>query len=273
MNKGKTIWRKFIYSIFGLLFCFIFTSCKRNPNLSKRAYDAVIYDDVNVLEKLLRGGMSPDHKDSQFGVPLLTWSVVSASTNTFLLLLETGADVNNGILEGKDALINCCENSDFALFASKKLIEHGACVNEYVVGGNSPVRVACREGNMNVVNLLIANGADISSVSSNGVNALMYAAYSQNYELVESICNQHKHMISKVDNMGLSAAFWAIKGYSTLDGSFENLARILFLLEKNGCYLDQVNKKEQSIMDYAVSLKGEDFANKISTLMMTDRNR
>jgi ankyrin repeat protein len=73
------------------------------------------------------------------------------------------SDVNATSLEGDNAL-HCVVRWD-DLEAAKSLIDAGIDVNQSGDLGFTPLHVACMQGNMLMVEFLVANGADLFSMS------------------------------------------------------------------------------------------------------------
>ncbi|MDY7395960.1 ankyrin repeat domain-containing protein [Aureibaculum sp. 2210JD6-5] len=97
--------------------------------------------------------------------------VYSTSVNTFCKLITTG-------------------NYD----AVKSMIKAGIDINEKSVG-MTPLMYAARYNRVDIVNLLIANGADLKAKSNKGYTALKYAKISKahdTYKIIEAALKAQK---------------------------------------------------------------------------------
>lgn len=75
--------------------------------------------------------------------------------------------------------------------AVKGMIEAGVDVNKKSVG-LTPLMYAARQNRIEIVKLLIANGADIKAKSNRGYSALKYAELSKAHDAFEIISNELK---------------------------------------------------------------------------------
>lgn len=64
------------------------------------------------------------------------------------------------------------------------LLDRGSLVNEADIDGNTPLMLSIQAGNEPFVQYLIANGADINHYDKYGKNQLLYAFYSDHYEIL-----------------------------------------------------------------------------------------
>ncbi|MFL9844008.1 ankyrin repeat domain-containing protein [Flavobacterium rhizosphaerae] len=70
--------------------------------------------------------------------------------------------------------------------AVKKFIEYGVDVNESS-NGMTPLMVAARYNQAEIINLLVENGANLKTTDSNGFSALKYAQLSNAEKAVKTI--------------------------------------------------------------------------------------
>lgn len=71
---------------------------------------------------------------------------------------------------------------DFATV--KKLIEYGASVHEKS-NGLTPLMIAARYNNVEIIKLLLEKGADVKAKDEKGITALKYAEASNSKEVIE----------------------------------------------------------------------------------------
>ncbi|MBO5285086.1 MAG: ankyrin repeat domain-containing protein, partial [Alphaproteobacteria bacterium] len=79
--------------------------------------------------------------------------------NTFDVLLEAGADINQGDNQGRTVLMEAVQNNDLAMV--RKLLEKGADVNQQTTDfwGGTALMIAAEKGNEDIVRLLLQAGA------------------------------------------------------------------------------------------------------------------
>jgi len=139
------------------------------------AYDdffrALTRDDVSWLRSLLQQGIDPNTRDPN-GYPALSLALRRESPGAFALLLaHPGTDVNALNAAGETPLMLAAIAGD--LDASQKLLARGARVN---MPGWTPLHYAASGPNTRVVELLLAQGADLEAEAPNGSTPLMLAA-------------------------------------------------------------------------------------------------
>jgi len=80
-----------------------------------------------------------------------------------------------------DSLFIACENEYLEIV--KLLIENGADINKSDNYGQTPLFIACQNGYLEIVKLLIENGADINKSNNNGKTPLFIAREYQRFEI------------------------------------------------------------------------------------------
>ncbi|XP_051720217.1 B-cell lymphoma 3 protein homolog isoform X1 [Ctenopharyngodon idella] len=108
-------------------------------------------------------GLTPLHLAVQNGNETLT-----------RLLLESGAEINAGDNKsGRSALIHAVENNSNDMVIL--LIESGCDVNAQSYSGNTALHSACGRGQIEIVRVLLKNGADSSLKNNHNDTAIMVA--------------------------------------------------------------------------------------------------
>lgn len=126
-----------------------------------KPFEAIVYDDMSMLQTLLGQGLSPRHKDED-GDPLLHLAVRFGSTRAVELLLKAGADPNATDKDGTPALSllsTLFTPSDWQGKA-ELLIRHGANVNAVVGKDRVPLAISASL-NPAYMTFLVNRGADI----------------------------------------------------------------------------------------------------------------
>lgn len=160
------------------------------------------------VKKLIKN-VDVKSKDSH-GVTPIFYATNNSNKDMVELLIEHGADINEIIRDTSLLWLSVChDNEDIA----RLLIENGANnVNTLCSGDNdyiniSPLCVASRNGNTNIVKLLIHEaGADVNQKCSNGITALYTAAFFGHNGIVQIIINTGTiHNIDATNDVGCTA--------------------------------------------------------------------
>lgn len=109
-------------------------------------------------------------------------------------LLKAGADVNvrdSGVsnIEGSTPLMKAAEMNSVDIV--EDLLAHGADVNAKATHGATALHIPSYEGYTDVVRLLLQSGANPNIKDSNGMTALDYAESEGNLEIAEMLRNRH----------------------------------------------------------------------------------
>ncbi|MFN8575858.1 MAG: ankyrin repeat domain-containing protein [Candidatus Sericytochromatia bacterium] len=108
---------------------------------------------------------------------------------------------------------------------------------------NTEFLKASEEGNLNIVIELIDSGADINSVDSRGRNCLLFAAFSDNFELIKYLTEIQKLPVNSIDHYSNSPLIIsASKGC--------NLKIIKYLVE-NGANTNLENNMAKNALTFA----------------------
>jgi ankyrin repeat protein len=135
---------------------------------------------TNKVEALLKRGASANEKDSS-GTTALMYAALYADAGAMRLLLARGAEVNARNEAGATALM-------WSVYDSVKvrlLLDHGADVNAVSKEGRTALLIAAhRPSSTAVVRMLMSKGADPHVRDALGGSALMMAAETGNVELM-----------------------------------------------------------------------------------------
>jgi uncharacterized protein len=183
-----------------------------------RLIEVVQAQDLTAVQELINSGIDVNSEESD-GSRALHWSVHRNNAVLTQLLLDAGAEVdaknrydvaalslaaNNGNPEMVELLLSAgampntamAENETVLMTAARSgvaeavalLISAGANVNERESWrGQSPLMWAAGEGNLEVVELLVANNADITARSKRGFTPLHFAAREGKTAIVEAL--------------------------------------------------------------------------------------
>jgi uncharacterized protein len=142
-------------------------------------------------------------------------------------LLKQAADVNASQADGMTALHWAAMRNDGAL--AEMLLYAGANVKASTrINSYTPLLLAAKNGNVEVMDPLIKAGADINGKTSNGTTALMFAAAAGNADAVNVLIDRGADVNAAEPIRGLTAVMFA---------AASDRAPIVALLAKHGADL------------------------------------
>jgi len=199
--------------------------------------------DIDRLKMLLDEGVSPNTTNSD-GVPLLVIAMAKGAVSMAQLLIDHGADVNNGgqnrtalhyaishmygynrdemmillLRNGAkptpEDLIHVITGTKY-LYVVRMMVEMGVDVNS-VVDNTTPLMEATYVGDIDIVLFLIEKGANVNYRNRNGITPLMNGLYNDNIAIVQ-ILVENGADVGAVDNYGYNPLSSTIdNGYSTM---------------------------------------------------------
>jgi len=142
---------------------------------------AIQRGDTPAVSRLLTSGANPNVKDDE-GVPALMLAALFADVESVEQLLKRGADPNQADTGGATALMWAIPDIQKA----RVLIEHGASVNARSTNlGRTPLLIAAASpGSVELLNLLLARGADLRAKDTAGSSALAVAMLASDVEVL-----------------------------------------------------------------------------------------
>ena len=150
------------------------------------------------VQRMIAEGVNIEDKDSN-GDTALVWAVFNSENECVTALLAAGADITamaqHGVKRGcviddtlGAALLGSCEFNSLPCVLDA--LNKGANPNyAHPVTGETPIMETMRaEGDLQAVNALLAKGASVTAVDSDGWNVFMwFAQYSCNIEIMASL--------------------------------------------------------------------------------------
>jgi ankyrin repeat protein len=149
-----------------------------SPNLS-RPYmgslltQAAVHGRIDIIKLLLAHGADPNSAGNQ---GLLVAAINSGKLSVVQLLMEAGARVRDFSRKssGEDVLVAAIWKGNPKIL--KYLLDHGADPNGIdAINGGTAIQLAAIRGDVDVMQMLLAAGADINHRNHNGMTALMLA--------------------------------------------------------------------------------------------------
>jgi ankyrin repeat protein len=127
-------------------------------------------DDPRAAAVLIEHGADVNARGEDGETPLLTASISEEGAELIAMLLEAGADINAADDDGYTALHYAAYLNDNPEITAQ-LLDAGADANLGTGFGSTPLMLACREGKVQVINLLLDKGADASIEDEDGEKA------------------------------------------------------------------------------------------------------
>ena len=142
---------------------------------------AAKFDDVSEVQSLIKAGVSPNALDPR-GNPMLIVAIRDKSIKvTDLLLANPVTNVNLTNKSGENALMLAAFDGELAL-VKNLVLEKKAAVNK---PGWSPIHYAATNGHLDITKFLMANGAQVNSLSPSETTPLMMSIGSGNDQLIK----------------------------------------------------------------------------------------
>lgn len=219
-------------------------------------FKAVLKNDVKMVQELLTKGISANIGNDINMTPL-SLAVRLGRKELSALLLEAGADPNvqskMKILikeEGMTPLLWAAEYGDAQTL--ELMIGKGGDVNKTSLAGDSSLIYASRNGWMDIVELLLENGASLNYKNP----------FTENTALVEAVLAGHSHIMQYLVDKGADVAYRDQYGNTLimLAASRAHLVEVMYLLER-GLKINTRNKNG----DTALHLSIGDFAKRLYT--------
>ncbi|HEX6736346.1 MAG TPA: ankyrin repeat domain-containing protein [Azonexus sp.] len=180
----------------------------------------------------LDAGLPPDFMGSRIGSGLMigAWE---GKLDLMRLFISRGADINLANANGETALVLAAWRGNLEVV--QWLIERGARLNPPTRQW-APLHYAVLAGHEPVVDYLLAQGADIDALSTNGSSALMLAVYEGRQGLAKKLLEKGADRTPKND-WGDGALEWAMRNNNL------NIARMLTNPEEFNIAVSQPREK------------------------------
>lgn len=141
---------------------------------------------TEIAKLLLDYGANVNYQDKS-GYSALMWAASNGYTQIVEMLINNGADVNKQNRYGNNALILATRGNYTEIVSLLTL--HHAEINVIshldLLKGDTPLTIAVRNKNYEIVNMFISKGADVNVKNDYGNTALRIALERQNVEMVK----------------------------------------------------------------------------------------
>lgn len=173
------------------------------------------------------------------GANALMWASKNNHIEIVDFLLSKGADVNAKDSAGYTALIY---TGDITIAAD--LINHGADVHVRTKNKNTPLIIAVKNGQLDMVKLLLDNGVRVDVKDAGGCTALMFAAQKEDaheFDIAKYLIDHGANVNAKDDEDHTPLMSAAETGHG----------QIVQLLLDNGANKNAKDSEDMSALDYA----------------------
>ncbi|MBP2653567.1 MAG: ankyrin repeat and box protein [Firmicutes bacterium] len=173
-----------------------------NPNIKRNSFgapfiDAIESNSIEMVQSFLDNGANPNLYlyDINFGESTPLWTaIIKHNYNMVELLINAGADPNLAMKDGQTVLFWTVKyNTPNNIKLTKYLIKKGANINKIDNEGDTPLIVACKNGNFEIAQTLLDHGAN-PNISNNEMRKPLYFAFkSQNQNLINILLRVTKN--------------------------------------------------------------------------------
>jgi ankyrin repeat protein len=164
---------------------------------SQKLYRAVESNDYAEAENLLKAGAKVNAYAKNGLLPL--WRASADNRPELVrLLIQYGAEVDRRIKVspgGGSSLEMACQEGHLEVV--QILVDNGANVNDRGFLGFTPIRVAARNGHLEIVKYLAEKGAEIDARADDKATPLEHAAAKGHYEIVEYLLGKGANLNNK----------------------------------------------------------------------------
>ncbi|MBW5392641.1 ankyrin repeat domain-containing protein [Brachyspira pilosicoli] len=195
---------------------------------------AVKNNDIIAVNALLKENVNPNFVDEEGYSPL------------HRAVLNDNLDVVNVLLSYKD-------------IDTEIKLPYEASVDDWYLGGATPLLVASYTGNADIVNALIEAGSDIRAKDDiDGATTIHIASANGNNEVINILLNKDNTLINEADSMKDTPLHWA---------SIKNQTDTISLLLANGADTKLTNSDGNTVLHYA-AMYGD--VNTVNVLLEAD---
>ena len=195
---------------------------------------AVKNNDIIAVNALLKENVNPNFVDEEGYSPL------------HRAVLNDNLDVVNVLLSYKD-------------IDTEIKLPYEASVDDWYLGGATPLLVASYTGNADIVNALIEAGSDIRAKDDiDGATTIHIASANGNNEVINILLNKDNTLINETDSMKDTPLHWA---------SIKNQTDTISLLLANGADTKLTNSDGNTVLHYA-AMYGD--VNTVNVLLEAD---
>ena len=184
---------------------------------------------VIIIETMLSKGLDIDARDETQGVTPLMVCTKFGKLEALKYLLDKGADKSLRTIPGKVPLLSIASAAG-SIAAVEMLLSHGCNIDARDSEGDTPLRHAARFGNTEVVEYLLAKGADPLLRNTSDLGLLHLAALSDNVLTIKAVLSKNLDINAMCTDLGITPLLFCLTqgkleaaNYLLAEGADENL--------------------------------------------------
>ena len=158
----------------------------------------VFSSDELLMREVIEEGLSPLHVAAKLG-----------QLHQIHVLISTGADVNAVDRHGRIPLMLAFNEQLVHMECVQTLVNDSSFLNQQVTDGATALHMACYFGHHNLVEYLLAKGADARISDEEGRLPIHWATHPHNPKSIQYIVNRHPHIVHATDDANMTPLMWA----------------------------------------------------------------
>ena len=164
---------------------------------------------VIIIETMLSKGLDIDSRGETLGLTPVMVSIIFEKLEAAKYLLEKGADESLKTTQGKIPLLSIASGAG-SIAAVKMLLSHGCKIDARDSGGDTPLGHAARLGNTEVVEYLLAQGANPLLRNTSDLGLLHLAALSDNVLTIKAVLSKNLDINARCAVLGITPLLFCL---------------------------------------------------------------
>ena len=164
---------------------------------------------VIIIETMLSKGLDIDSRGETLGLTPLMVSIIFEKLEAAKYLLEKGADESLKSTPGKISLLSIASGAG-SIAAIEMLLSHGCNIDSRDSGGDTPLMHATRLGNTEVVEHLLAKGANPLLRNTSDLGLLHLAVLSDNVLTIKAVLSTNLDINASRTVLGITPLLFCL---------------------------------------------------------------
>lgn len=226
-----------------------------DENVNERVFACILKKDMESVQKHC-GSIDVKWKNPQDDRGFLHAAVLGNQIKIAEILIQKGVDVN-GVDKSHRSPLSVAANNGLNDL-SVLLLGHGAKVAHKDSYGNTPLMLALKSHNWELVDNLVLFGADINAKKDNGMSAIHEAVVSGDIEMMQQIYQMKNVKLNLKDHNGKTALLKSIEKCP--------IAVIMSLLQQSQIDLTLADEMSRNVLHYTARYNRIDIIDYIHSL-------